>query len=200
MHMKARIFFWFITSALAGFLFGFETVAISGAEQTIKVLWRLSDGIHGLAMGAALCGTVLGSLLGGWPIGRFGRRTLLYIGSFGYIMSLGLTAWAFFTQHYSIVPACIFALIAAHAVGRETVIWVLISAILPTRHRAEGQAGQLHALVLCRVADHVRPEDGDVICSGLCVPLLLRHNGSAAYLSDIHGAGHQGDFPERNAA
>jgi len=73
-------------------------------------------------------------------IDRLGRRTLLYIGSYGYIASLGLTAWAFFTQHYSIVPACIFAFVAAHAVGQGTVIWVLISEIFPNRHRAEGQA------------------------------------------------------------
>jgi len=38
------------------------------------------------------------------------RRTLLYIGSFGYIASLGLTAWAFFTERYAIVPGCIFRL------------------------------------------------------------------------------------------
>ena len=377
--MKARIFFWSITSALAGFLFGFDTVVISGAEQTIQKLWGLSAGMHGLAMGSALYGTVLGSLLGGWPtdkfgrrktlifigvlyvlsavgcgfangvgmfiaarviggigigistvaaplyiseiappayrgrlagmfqfnivfgivvafvsnaiiakiggesawrwmlgiaaipsviyavmcfglpesprwligrkgdrtaglvvlqliepekssaqlamhadeiqaaanaeqqvasgfwswrlrvpillafliaffnqlsginavlyfaprifemtglgekaallqsvgigitnliftfvglwlIDRLGRRTLLLIGSFGYIASLGLTAWAFFTQHYAIVPACIFAFIAAHAVGQGAVIWVFISEIFPNRHRAEGQA------------------------------------------------------------
>lgn len=376
--MKARIFYWSITSALAGFLFGFDTVVISGAEQTIQQLWNLSPGIHGLVMGSALYGTVLGSLLGGWPTDRFGRkktllyigilyvlsalgcglaqgvglfiaariiggigigistvaaplyiseiappayrgrlagmfqfnivfgiviafasnaiieriggdgawrwmlgiaavpsiiyaamclglpesprwligrqgdrkaglavlrliepdkpqaelesladeiqsaslpekfaaagfltwrlrvpillaflvaffnqfsginavlyfaprifemtgmrekaallqsvgigvtnlvftfvglwlidrlgrRTLLYIGSLGYIASLGLTSWAFFTEHYAIVPACIFAFIAAHAVGQGTVIWVLISEIFPNRHRAAGQ-------------------------------------------------------------
>ena len=377
--MKARIFYWSITSALAGFLFGFDTVVISGAEQKIQALWGLTAGMHGLVMGSALYGTVLGSLLGGWPtdkfgrrptllfigvlyvlsavgcafangavvfaaarfigglgigistvaaplyiseiappayrgrlagmfqfnivfgivvsfvsnaiiakiggdhawrwmlgvaafpsliytvmcfglpesprwligrrgdrqaglevlrlidpdlpadrleahadeiqaaaqsersvaagfwswrlripillaflvaffnqlsginailyfaprifemtglgekaallqsvgigvtnliftfvglwlIDRLGRRTLLYIGSFGYIVSLGLTAWAFFTQHFAIVPACIFAFIAAHAIGQGTVIWVLISEIFPNRHRAEGQA------------------------------------------------------------
>ncbi len=377
--LKWRIFFWSITSALAGFLFGFDTVVISGAEQKIQALWNLSAGMHGLALGSALYGTVLGSLLGGWPTDRFGRkptllfigalyvltalgcafatnvgmfiaarfiggigigistiaaplyiseiappahrgrlagmfqfnivfgivmaflsnaviarfggedawrwmlgiaaipsvlyavmcfglpesprwlisrkgdraaglkvlkliepdlpqaqleahademmaaarvekasaskfwtwrlrvpiflailvaffnqlsginailyfaprifemtglgekaallqsvgigitnliftfvglwlidklgrRTLLYIGSFGYIISLGLVSWAFFTEHYSIVPVCIFAFIAAHAVGQGAVIWVLISEIFPNRHRAEGQA------------------------------------------------------------
>lgn len=79
------------------------------------------------------------TFVGLWLIDRLGRRTLLFIGSFGYIASLGLTAWAFFTQHYSIVPACIFAFIAAHAIGQGAVIWVFISEIFPNRHRAEGQ-------------------------------------------------------------
>lgn len=79
------------------------------------------------------------TFVGLWLIDRLGRRTLLYIGSFGYIASLGCTAWAFFTQHYAIVPACIFAFIAAHAIGQGTVIWVFISEIFPNRNRAEGQ-------------------------------------------------------------
>ena len=75
-------------------------------------------------------------------LGRPGyvRKTLLYVGSLGYIGSLGLCAWAFFTENFAIVPACIFAFIAAHAVGQGTVIWVLISEIFPNRHRAQGQS------------------------------------------------------------
>ena len=88
--MKARIFFWSITSALAGFLFGFDTVVISGAEQTIQSLWNLSPGIHGIAMASALYGTVLGSLLGGWPTDRFGRKaTLLWVGVLYVISAVG---------------------------------------------------------------------------------------------------------------
>jgi SP family arabinose:H+ symporter-like MFS transporter len=79
------------------------------------------------------------TFVGLWLIDRLGRRTLLYFGSFGYITSLGLVAWAFFTNHFSIVPACIFAFIAAHAIGQGAVIWVFISEIFPNRHRAEGQ-------------------------------------------------------------
>jgi sugar porter (SP) family MFS transporter len=79
------------------------------------------------------------TFVGLWLIDRAGRRTLLYIGSVGYIVSLGLVAWAFFTEHFSIVPVCIFAFIAAHAVGQGAVIWVFIAEIFPNRHRAEGQ-------------------------------------------------------------
>jgi len=79
------------------------------------------------------------TFVGLWLIDRLGRRTLLYIGSFGYIFSLSAVAWAFFTSHLSIVPVCIFSFIAAHAIGQGAVIWVLISEIFPNRHRAEGQ-------------------------------------------------------------
>ena len=72
-----RIFFWAIVSALAGFLFGFDTVVISGAEQKIQALWNLSPGLHGFAIGSALYGTVLGALFGGWPTDHFGRKKTL---------------------------------------------------------------------------------------------------------------------------
>lgn len=80
------------------------------------------------------------TFIGLWLIDKLGRRTLLYIGSFGYIASLGLCSWAFFTENFAIVPACIFAFIAAHAVGQGAVIWVFISEIFPNRHRAQGQS------------------------------------------------------------
>lgn len=73
-------------------------------------------------------------------IDRFGRRTLLLIGSLGYIASLGFCSWAFYNGVTSIVPACIFAFIAAHAMGQGAVIWVLISEIFPNEHRAFGNS------------------------------------------------------------
>ncbi|WDQ17538.1 sugar porter family MFS transporter [Rhodopirellula sp. P2] len=79
--MNQRVFLWSLTSSLAGFLFGFDTVVISGAEKAIQSLWALGDFQHGLALSAALWGTVVGSLVGGWPTDKFGRKnTLLWIG------------------------------------------------------------------------------------------------------------------------
>jgi MFS family permease len=167
------------------------------------------------------------TFVGLYLIDRLGRRTLLYIGSVGYIVSLGLCAGAFFAysapfdvaskaievqqlservqesealaprrrqellnrfttartalqeasaqEDYSgqpvqldpdmspsaagelagqalressqlagaggtIVLLCIFAFIAAHAVGQGAVIWVFIGEIFPNRNRAAGQA------------------------------------------------------------
>ena len=119
---------------------------LSGINAVLYFAPRIFE-MTGLGKEAALLQSVgigvtnlIFTFVGLWLIDRLGRRTLLYLGSFGYIVSLGLTAWAFFTQHYGIVPICIFAFIAAHAIGQGTVIWVLISEIFPNRHRAEGQA------------------------------------------------------------
>jgi SP family arabinose:H+ symporter-like MFS transporter len=119
---------------------------LSGINAVLYFAPRIFE-MTGLGKDAALLQSVgigvtnlVFTFVGLWLIDRLGRRTLLYIGSYGYIASLGLTAWAFFTQHYGIVPICIFAFIAAHAIGQGTVIWVLISEIFPNRHRAEGQA------------------------------------------------------------
>src|SRR5689334_4907384 len=129
--MKTRIFFWSITSALAGFLFGFDTVVISGAEQKIQALWGLSSAVHGFAMGAALYGTVLGSLLGGWPTDKFGRRaTLTSIGVLYIISALGC---AFAGNVYSFAAA---RLIGGLGIGISTVAAPLyISEIAPPEYR-----------------------------------------------------------------
>ncbi|HQH10041.1 MAG TPA: MFS transporter [Bacteroidales bacterium] len=90
--MKERYFLYrsAVVASLAGFLFGFDTVVISGAEQSIQALWQLSDGMHGVSVSMALWGTVLGALLGGWPSERFGRkRTLLWIGVLYLVSAVG---------------------------------------------------------------------------------------------------------------
>jgi SP family arabinose:H+ symporter-like MFS transporter len=85
-----KLYFWSITSALAGFLFGFDTVVISGAEQKIQQLWNLSSGMHGFAIASALYGTVIGSLIGSWPTEKFGRKkTLFWIGVLYLISAVG---------------------------------------------------------------------------------------------------------------
>jgi sugar porter (SP) family MFS transporter len=118
---------------------------LSGINAILYFAPRIFE-LSGLAAKAALLQSIgigvtnlVFTFVGLWLIDRLGRRTLLYIGSFGYIISLGLVAWAFFTDHFSIVPICIFGFIAAHAIGQGAVIWVLISEIFPNRHRAEGQ-------------------------------------------------------------
>jgi len=73
-----------LIAALAGFIFGFDTVVISGANQPIKKLWDLDPWFHGFfIMSMALWGTVAGALFGGIPTDKFGRKkVLLWIGIF----------------------------------------------------------------------------------------------------------------------
>ncbi len=133
------------TPILLAFLIAFFN-QLSGINAVLYFAPRIFE-MTGLGEKAALLQSVgigvtnlIFTFVGLWLIDRLGRRTLLYIGSFGYIASLGLCAWAFFTETYSIVPACIFAFIAAHAVGQGAVIWVFIAEIFPNRHRAQGQS------------------------------------------------------------
>lgn len=129
--MPSRLFLWALTSAMAGFLFGFDTVVISGAEKTIQSLWSLGHAQHGLAMSMALWGTVLGSLLGSWPADRFGRKpTLLWIG----ILYLVSAIWSgLATDVYSFMIA---RFIGGLGVGISTVAAPLyISEISPPSHR-----------------------------------------------------------------
>jgi len=82
---------WSLVAALAGFLFGFDTVVISGADQKLQELWNSSDIFHGsVVMAMALWGTVFGAIFGGIPTRKYGRRnTLIWIGIFYSISAIG---------------------------------------------------------------------------------------------------------------
>lgn len=135
--MKLRIFLWSITSALAGFLFGFDTVVISGAEQAIQGLWGLSPAMHGFAIASALYGTVFGSLLGCWPADKLGRKpTLIGVGALYLISAVGCAfAW-------DVWSLAVFRLIGGVGIGVSTVVApAYITEIAPASHR-----GRLTAL------------------------------------------------------
>ncbi len=86
-----KIFFWSLTVALAGFLFGFDTVVISGADMSLQELWSRGELFHGVVViSSALWGTVIGALFGGIPTDKFGRKTTLFwIGVFFLVSALG---------------------------------------------------------------------------------------------------------------
>ncbi|MDH5381681.1 MAG: sugar porter family MFS transporter [Cyclobacteriaceae bacterium] len=91
MEGKNKIIYWSLTAALAGFLFGFDTVVISGADQALQALWGSTDGFHGsVVMASALWGTVIGAIFGGFPTSKFGRKkTLFWIGIFYLLSAVG---------------------------------------------------------------------------------------------------------------
>ena len=123
---------WSLTAALAGFLFGFDTVVISGADQKLQQLWNSSDAFHGfVVMAMALWGTVIGSLFGSIPTRLLGRKkTLIWIGIFYTISALGS---ALATSPYLFA---FFRFLGGLGVGASTIAApAYISEIAPAKNR-----------------------------------------------------------------
>jgi sugar porter (SP) family MFS transporter len=120
-----------LIAALGGFLFGFETAVISGAEKTIQQLWSLSDFLLGFTVAASLIGTVIGSMIAGNPAQRYGRKKVLLVIALMYLLSaIGCSitpTWALFI---------FFRMIGGVAVGASSVVGPMyISEISPAAVR-----------------------------------------------------------------
>ena len=132
-----------LIAALGGFLFGFETVVISGAEQTLEQLWKLNELSHGLTVASSLFGTIFGSLLAGFPAQKYGRKkTLQVISTFFIVAALGCaftSAWGLFI---------FFRIIGGLAVGASSVIAPMyISEISPAGLRGR-LAGSFQVMIV----------------------------------------------------
>ncbi len=130
---------------LLAFLLAFFNQA-SGINAIIYYAPRVFE-MSGLGKSAALLSStgiglvnLVFTMIGLSLIDRFGRKLLMYIGSIGYIISLSLIAYAFFTDQFTGMTIFVFLFIASHAVGQGAVIWVFISEIFPNEVRANGQA------------------------------------------------------------
>lgn len=127
-----KILVWSITAAMAGFLFGFDTVVISGADKQLQALWGTSDAYHGIVvMTMALWGTVVGAIFGGIPTNRLGRKTtLIWIGIFYVISAMG-SAFA-----NDPVTFAIFRFLGGVGVGVSTIAApTYVSEIAPAKDR-----------------------------------------------------------------
>lgn len=133
--MKHRkIFFWSITVALAGFLFGFDTVVISGADLSLQQLWPHGEVFHGFViMSSALWGTVIGAIFGSMPTDSLGRKkTLIIIGIFYFVSAIGSALatgpWMF----------AVFRFLGGLAIGTSTIAApAYISEIAPASNRGK---------------------------------------------------------------
>ena len=132
--MNRKILIWSITAALAGFLFGFDTVVISGAEKKLQLLWGSSDMFHGVVViGMALWGTVVGAFFGGIPTNRIGRKnTLIGIGVLYTISAIGSGL------ANDPITFAIFRFIGGLGVGASTIAApAYISEIAPAKDRGK---------------------------------------------------------------
>jgi len=82
-----------VVAALGGLLFGFDTAVISGTTGALRQTFQLSPGMLGITVASALWGTVIGSMLAGFPGDRLGRRDSLRLMAILYFVSaLGCAA------------------------------------------------------------------------------------------------------------
>lgn len=135
----------FTRPLLLAFLLAFFN-QLSGINAIIYFAPRVFE-MAGLGKDAAFLSSagigavnLLFTIIGWYLIDRSGRRTLMYVGSAGYIVSLTLMALAFAGVIDGGVPVFVFLFIAAHAIGQGSVIWVFLSEIFPNSVRAAGTA------------------------------------------------------------
>ncbi len=132
-HMNRKVLLWSVVVALGGFLFGFDTAVISGAEQSIQTYWSLSAFEHGLTVSIALIGTILGALLGRFPSEKLGRKKTLILIAVLYLLSSIGTALA--TNWYIFL---LFRLLGGIGVGASSVTApIYISEISPPKSRGK---------------------------------------------------------------
>ena len=130
---KARLWFLAITAALGGFLFGFDTIVICGAEQDIQKLWNLRGSMHGWVVSSALWGTVLGSIFGGAVSDRLGRKRTLF--SVGLLFFVSAVWSALAGDPWSMIAA---RFIGGLGVGVSTIAApVYIAEIVPAQSRGK---------------------------------------------------------------
>lgn len=94
MRINSKLLRSTIVGALGGFLFGFDTVVISGTTAQLRQVFHLSPQDLGWTVSIALWGTVLGCVIAG-PLGqRFGGRNVLRALAVLYIFSALGSAFA----------------------------------------------------------------------------------------------------------
>ena len=132
-----------------------EVMKQAGADDNAALLMSVGVGLMNL----------IATMVALTVIDRIGRRSLMIVGSIGYLVSMGfLTAVMFMFQgHFNstsstLVLVGLLVFIAAHAFGQGSVIWVFISEIFPTRVRGLGQSfGSLTHWVFAAITTYAFP-------------------------------------------
>jgi len=128
---KNSVIAWSFIIALGGFLFGFDTAVISGAERAVQIYWDLSAPQHGFTMAIALIGTIVGAAVGAIPSDKLGRKKTLFLVAALYFFSALGTALA---ENWMLFLA--FRFLGGIAVGASSVVApIYISEISPAKSR-----------------------------------------------------------------
>jgi len=128
---KRKVVGWSLIVAIGGFLFGFDTAVISGAEKSIQLYWQLNSFEHGLTVSIALIGTIIGALTGSYPSDLVGRKKTLYLIAALYLVSSIGTA---LSSNWFLFLA--FRFLGGIGVGASSITApVYISEIAPARSR-----------------------------------------------------------------
>jgi SP family xylose:H+ symportor-like MFS transporter len=95
--MKSKSFLFLITSvsALGGFLFGYDTGVINGAQYFLSQYFVLDPAMKGWVVGSALLGCLVGAISAGYFSMKLGRKNSLIISAFLFTIS----AWGSFFQN-----------------------------------------------------------------------------------------------------
>ena len=160
--MNKKILLWSITAALAGFLFGFDVVVISGADKKLQALWGSSEAFHGaIVMGMALWGTVIGAIFGGIPTNKYGRKSTLIV--IGVLFAVSAIGSAFANDPYIFAFA---RFIGGLGVGASTIAApAYISEIAPAKDRgrlvAMYQFNIVFGIMIAYLSNYLLSDIGD---------------------------------------
>jgi MFS transporter, SP family, xylose:H+ symportor len=120
-----------IVAALGGLLFGFDTAVISGTTQDLERVYQISGFTLGFTVATALIGTVVGALIAGPPVDRYGRKKVLF--AIGILYLVGALGTGLVSN---LVLFQIFRFLGGVGVGVASVVAPIYTAeIAPPRYR-----------------------------------------------------------------
>lgn len=76
-----------LSAGLAGLLYGYDTVSISGAIEFLRARYGLSTLMEGLVVSSIMLGAVIGAATAGFLSDRFGRKRILIIGGAFFLVA-----------------------------------------------------------------------------------------------------------------